>query len=117
MNQVLVVDDDAGILEALEAAIEALGFEVIILEDAEKTLAVAKDIHPQIILMDLLMSGSDGAKITSELKRHTETKDIPIIMVSAHPTAEQQAKACGADGFLAKPFDIDQLFQALNSHI
>jgi CheY-like chemotaxis protein len=68
---------------------------------------------PDLILLDVLLSGKDGREIVKYLKRKAETKAIPVIMFSAHPSAEETARAAGADDFLAKPFDIEVLLDKI----
>jgi DNA-binding response OmpR family regulator len=64
-------------------------------------------------LLDVLLSGKDGRTIARQLKSQEDTKHIPIIMFSAHPSAEQTAREAGADDFIAKPFEIDDLLEKI----
>ncbi len=68
---------------------------------------------PHLLLLDVLLSGKDGREIVKDLKGQEETRAIPIIMFSAHPSAEETPRATGADDFLAKPFDIDVLLDKI----
>lgn len=108
-RKILIIDDDPDILEALEIFFNEVGFDVSICENGEKVMEEVKSMHPHIILLDLLLSGSDGGEITKELKSQESTKNIPVIIISAHPKAKERAFGCGADGFLAKPFDLEEL--------
>jgi CheY-like chemotaxis protein len=72
---------------------------------------------PDLILLDILISGSDGREICRKLKSNDTTKHIPIVMISAHPSAKRESQEAGADGFLAKPFEIDDLLETVKSHI
>lgn len=116
MKRVLIIDDDHAILEAMQLAIEDEGYEVTTTADGNNAVIKAKDFHPNIILLDLLLSGKDGTEIVTMLKKDTDTEDIPVILLSAHPTAAQTAKNCGATGFLAKPFDVDELLELVKKH-
>ena len=108
-KKVLVIDDDDGTLEALRAILEYAEYEVVALSDANHIVDKVSKIGPQVILLDLLLSGKDGRQIAQELKRSEQVKQIPIIMLSAHPSAEAASIEGGADDFLAKPFDMNEL--------
>ncbi len=70
-----------------------------------------------MILLDVLLSGKDGREIVKYLKSQDETRYIPVIMFSAHPSAEETARKAGADDFIAKPFDIDELLVKIAHYI
>lgn len=65
----------------------------------------------------MLLSGRDGREIAVDLKRQEATRRIPILMISAHPLARQEAAAAGADAFLDKPFDLDELLAAVTTSL
>lgn len=109
-KKILVIDDDVDILEALGEMLEMSGYEV---ETSEKDgVYIDKRIEvfkPNLIILDVLLSGHDGRHICRRLKSQDKTKTIPIIMISAHPNAEKSALEAGANAFLPKPFEIDSL--------
>jgi len=110
-KKILVVDDDPDILDALRFMLEDSGYEVTTSEKGD----YAENLHdtngglPDVIILDVLLSGKDGRLICQKLKGQDETRHIPIIMISAHPNARQSVTAVGADDFVAKPFDMDEL--------
>lgn len=108
---VLVVDDDPGILDALRFLLEDEGYHVQTAEKADyvESLQDANGGLPDLIILDVLLSGKDGRIICRKLKSQDETKHIPIVMVSAHPDAERSVQEVGADAFVAKPFSVDKL--------
>lgn len=110
-KRILVVDDDPDILDALQLLLEFAGYEVKTSEKGEyaENLRDTNGGLPHLIILDVLLSGKDGRLICQKLKSQEETKSIPIIMISAHPTARQSVAAVGADDFVAKPFDADEL--------
>ena len=114
-KKILVVDDDPDILEAFQLTLEFAGYEVTTTEKGEyaENLRDANGGLPDIIILDVLLSGKDGRIICQKLKSQEDTRHIPIIMISAHPSAKQSVKAVGADDFLAKPFDIDELLEKI----
>ena len=115
VKKILVVDDDPDILDALQFMLEDAGYEVKTTEKGE----YAENLHdtngelPDVIILDVLLSGKDGRLICQKLKSQQETKRIPIIMISAHPNAKQSVSAVGADDFMAKPFDMDELLATI----
>jgi DNA-binding response OmpR family regulator len=113
---ILVIDDDPDILDAIRAMLEDEGHHVQTSEKgdyAESLRDVAGGL-PDLIILDVLLSGKDGRAICRKLKAHDETRHIPIIMISAHPDAERSVKNVGADAFVAKPFSIDQFLDLVN---
>jgi CheY-like chemotaxis protein len=72
---------------------------------------------PQLILLDVFLSGIDGIDICNTLKSTPETKDIPVIMISAHTNFKEVKKFCRADDFMSKPFDANELVRKINYFI
>jgi DNA-binding response OmpR family regulator len=117
-KQILVVDDDPDILDAIEWVLEDAGYDVHTSEKGD----YAENLHgdgglPDLIILDVLLSSKDGRAICKLLKSRPDTQRIPIVMVSAHPSAAGSARAVGADDFVAKPFDIDVLLAAVERHL
>jgi DNA-binding response OmpR family regulator len=75
----------------------------------EEVLSKTKMFSPQLILLDVFLSGIDGIDICNTLKSTPETKDIPVIMISAHTNFKEVKKFCRADDFMSKPFDANEL--------
>lgn len=112
---VMVIDDDLDILEALQMTLESEGYATIVTHDAEEVLPKARMYHPDLIILDLLLSGHDGQTIAQMLKRTEQTKAIPLLMISAHPDAQKRAETAGANAFLAKPFDIVHFLETVEA--
>ena len=108
-KKILVVDDEPDILEFLQVILEEEGYAVLTSDKGEFLEHLHTGGLPDLILVDVLLSGKDGRQIVRHLKSQEETKPIPVIMVSAHPSAEETAREAGAEDFLAKPFEIDAL--------
>lgn len=108
-KKLLIVDDEPDILEFLQVILEEEGYEVLTSTKGEYLEQLHNGGLPHLILLDVLLSGKDGRDIVKHLKTQDETKHIPVIMFSAHPSAEQTALAAGAEDFIAKPFNIDDL--------
>lgn len=110
-KKILVVDDDEGILDAISLILEDEGYAVETTPDGNETFEKAKTFHPDTIILDALLSGSDGRVICKNFKNNPKTQDIPIIMISAHPTIERSVSQSGADAFLPKPFEAEELLK------
>lgn len=111
MKKILIVDDDEGILEALQELFSALGYSATVSPDGDALLNLKSTNLPDLIILDVLLSGKDGRELCKYLKSNKETKKIPIIMFSAHPTAQSSVFDYGADDFVAKPFEMDELMR------
>lgn len=109
-KKILVADDDPGILEAIKYMLEDAGYEVVTTKDGEDIYKMEKG-YPDLLLLDIWMSGQDGSVICKFLKSREATKNIPVIMVSANKDAESIAKDAGADGFIKKPFEMNELLK------
>jgi CheY-like chemotaxis protein len=112
MTKVLYVEDNDDNIYMLKMRLELLGeFEVLTAEDGEKGCVVAAAEQPDIILMDLEMPVVDGWEATRRLRHNPQTRDIPIIALSAHALAGERDKAiaAGCDEFDTKPIEFDRL--------
>jgi DNA-binding response OmpR family regulator len=115
-KRVLIVDDDSAILEAMQMMLEMEGYEVMITLNGEE-LDKYFNKKPDLILLDIWMSGIDGRDICKNLKATPATRNIPVIMISASREVEQSAKESGADDFIAKPFQMNELLSVISAHI
>lgn len=109
-KKILVVDDDQDIREIIMMILEGEGYGVSGLNRGEGVVETVSETHPDIILLDVQLGDMDGRDICKALKDQPQTRDIPIIMISAtHGWQGLREKQCRADDFLAKPFDIAEL--------
>lgn len=108
----MIADDDPGIIDAIEMILEFEGYEVTSTIDGTTLLDLKNDL-PDLLLLDIWMSGEDGRDICKKLKQGTITKNIPVIMISASRDIRESAMAAGADDFLAKPFEMDELLRKI----
>jgi CheY-like chemotaxis protein len=112
MTKVLYVEDNDDNVYMLKMRLELLGdFEVLTAEDGEKGCEMATVEQPDIILMDLEMPVVDGWEATRRLRDNPQTRDIPIIALSAHALAGERDKAiaAGCDEFDTKPIEFERL--------
>jgi DNA-binding NtrC family response regulator len=116
--RILVVDDEAIVLDSCRRVLEADGFEVLLapsVEEALKTIAGLPETDPLVLLIDVKMPVHDGMYLMRKVKE--KWPRLPVIVMSGYPTAEtvQAAEQLGAVTFIAKPFTPDELLETLRS--
>lgn len=113
---ILVVDDDKEITEAIEIYLINEGYNVLVAYDGVQALKIAREEDIHLIIMDLMMPNLDGTRATIELRRE---KEIPIIMLSAKSEDSDKILGLnlGADDYLTKPFNPLELIARVNSQI
>lgn len=111
MSRILVVEDNEGNLELIRVVLEMAGHEVIGAPSADVGLLAARKARPDLILMDMHLPGLDGYEATRIIKADETLKGIPVIAVTAitERTDEERVRACGCEGFIAKPVDTRSL--------
>lgn len=112
-SKILIIDDETAILNALQIFLEQEGYDVEAVEKYENFLDGKHANLPDLIILDIILLDEDGREIAKRLKASTHTKHIPIIMISAHPNAATTSLKAGADAFLPKPFDIEDLLDTI----
>src|SRR6266480_3696669 len=96
---VFLIEDNQDIAEAVQMLLEDAGFTVIVPKDENYLSHLSQNPLPDIILLDMLLSGVDGRDIITALRQEKRTKDIPVILTSAHPNAKNIWKQSGANEF------------------
>ncbi|MEO5649432.1 MAG: response regulator [Ginsengibacter sp.] len=117
MSKILVIDDDLDILSVMEILLSMRGYKVEVTAKGENTFPKIETFKPDLILLDVLISGYDGRVICKQLKSNEETKHIPVIMFSAHPGAAATIADYGANDFISKPFDVDHLLKKVSEQL
>lgn len=109
--RILIVEDDADILQLLAYNIQAAGFDVLTAADGHAALAAITQDLPHLVVLDLMLPGIDGLEVCKELKRNTRTKDIPVIMLTAKGEEIDRIVGLelGADDYIVKPFSPREL--------
>jgi CheY-like chemotaxis protein len=116
VTKVLYIEDNDDNVYMLKMRLELLGdFEVLAAEDGQKGCEMATTEQPDIILMDLEMPIVDGWEATRRLKGNPQTRDIPVIALSAHALAGEREKAlaAGCNEFDTKPIEFDRLVSTI----
>lgn len=105
---VLVADDEPRITKLVSLALNAEGFRVVTASGGEEALQKAEEVRPDIILLDIVMPGIDGIEVMRQLR---ERRPVPVILLTARGATSDKAKGLdlGADDYVAKPFDLDEL--------
>lgn len=114
MAKILLIDDDPDVRTVMTATLQRQGYEVETASGRNEASIKLQQATPALIIMDVLLSGADGREFCRELKSDERTKHVPIIMFSGHPGAALKFEAYGADDFIAKPFNTDDLLTKLN---
>ncbi len=119
MKKILIVDDEQDIVETLQFILEAEGFECHSAYDGETGLNIAKEIKPDLIILDVMMPKINGYKISRLLKYDNKYKDIPIIMITARSQDEDKVigEETGANEYITKPFEIDFVVSRVKSYL
>ncbi|MES2377323.1 MAG: response regulator [Bacteroidota bacterium] len=116
-RRVLVIEDEPVIAEMMSILLEIDGYKVSSLADAT---SAKKRLHEQeigLVLLDLSLSGGEsGQTICTYIKSDEKLKHLPVILVSANSDLEQISKDCGADGHIAKPFDLQYFMNKVKAH-
>jgi len=112
--RILVLDDDPDIGMMIKMMLEYRGYSVMLFERAENAETIIRDDHFDLLIMDMLLSGANGTDVCKSLKQNSQTDYIPIMMISAHPNAKEICLAAGADEFIAKPFDMQDMLSKIN---
>jgi DNA-binding response OmpR family regulator len=114
--KILVIDDEAQVTEIIEAFLTNAGHEVAVVNDATEGLRKARLMKPDIILLDIMMPGTDGYAVCNELKNDHETADIPVVFLTGKDRSDDQGRSfrVGGDMFIKKPFSCDRLLEIVN---
>jgi CheY-like chemotaxis protein len=113
---ILVVEDDPQVARLIALVLQRNGHQSEVVSDGEAALDRARAIRPSMIFADLAIKGMGGEELCSTLKAHQETKDIPYVIVSGDRDIAEKAKVCGADAFMGKPFEFDDLVRIVTKY-
>lgn len=116
-NLILVIDDDPDIATMIKMILEYRGYKVIIAPRAEQAEEILRKEVINVIVMDMLLSGSNGTDICRQFKADKDIADIPVIMISAHPNAKEICFEAGANDFISKPFDMNDMVSKISRFI
>ncbi len=112
---ILLAEDDESIASVVTLILTENGHSVLLAGD-EKSFHQHLSQKPQLILLDISLQGASGATLAKKVKNDPSLSQIPLIMVSANSNTKEIARKSGADGFLLKPFDLDELLDLVAEH-
>ena len=118
-STILLVDDNPTNLQLLFGTLKGLGHKLLVAKSGEDALKVAQWAHPDLILLDILMSGMDGFETCSKLKDNPQTSDIAVIFLSALDDTDDKIKGLtmGAVDYIAKPFQAEEVIARVETHL
>ena len=119
MAKVLIVEDNLANMKLAALLLQSAGHTVLSATDAEVGLTLARDEHPNLILMDIQLPGMDGLEATALLKRDDATRAIPVIALTALAMKgdEERIRAAGCDGYIAKPMAYRDFLATIAAHL
>lgn len=105
-NRILLIDDNRTVFRLLEAIVRIKGYQLLYAENGQQGIVMARQEKPDLILLDVMMPDIDGFKVCQYLKDNNDTKDIPILFLTARGAEGdlEAGRRAGADGFMTKPF-------------
>jgi DNA-binding response OmpR family regulator len=109
-KRVLIVDDERAILTVLGIRLRVSGYDVVTASNGEQALDLVKSRCPDIVLLDVIMPGMDGFEVLQKLRAVSE---LPVIVISAKSENVRKALSLGANDFLAKPLDVDEMVRKI----
>ena len=114
-KRILLVDDDAEIVESMKLALEAKGYQILIARDGNQGLAMAERADPDLVILDMMMPKRSGFLVLERLRR---TRRVPmrVIMITANEGSRHKAYAemLGVDDYIRKPFAMDRLMESVS---
>ena len=114
---ILVVDDSPTALKITSEALTEQGFRVLCASDGEEALEIATRMHPDLIVLDIILPKKNGFQVCRQLKTESATADIKILMLSSKNQASDRfwGQKQGADAYITKPFDDEELLAAIQA--
>jgi CheY-like chemotaxis protein len=113
---ILIVEDDPQVARLISLVLQRNGFESEVVADGQSGLDRALEQKPLMIFADLTIKGMGGETLCSMLKSKPETKNIPYVIVSGDRDIAEKARVCGADDYMGKPFEFDDLIRLVRKY-
>jgi len=113
-KRILLVDDDAEIVESLRLALESQGYDVLVARDGNQGLALSERENPDLVILDMMMPKRSGFLVLEKMRRTRETP-LRVIMITANEGSRHKAYAemLGVDDYIRKPFPMDRLIESV----
>jgi DNA-binding response OmpR family regulator len=119
LKKILIVDDQPQIRELVAITLQLSNYQILLAENGQQAIEIAQTEHPDVILLDVMLYGSDldGLEVCRRLKKNPTTEDIPIVLLTAHGQMSdiEAGKAAGADDYFIKPFSPTALMKKIEA--
>ena len=113
---ILVVEDDPHVARLIALVLQRSGYKSHVVSDGQSALDAAEKKQPAMIFADLTIKGMGGDRLCQVLKGQPGTKNIPYIIVSGDRDIAEKARVCGADDYMGKPFEFDDLIRLVKKY-
>lgn len=113
---ILIVEDDPQVARLIALVLQRHGRKSETVADGQTALLRAKELRPEVIFADLTIKGMAGDALCTELKAHDDTRGIPYIVLSGDRDIAEKARLCGADDYMGKPFEFDDLVRLVDKY-
>ncbi|MFI5159804.1 MAG: response regulator transcription factor [Sphingobacteriales bacterium] len=115
MKKILVLDDNLDILNVVEEALAYEHFTVKALSSSAGFMQIILDFLPDLVLLDYRLADGNGGKLCRQIKTHAKLNHIPVVIFTAYPFKDTEIKETSCDAVIAKPFDLEEFFEKINS--
>ncbi|MCX2477842.1 response regulator [Pedobacter sp. MC2016-15] len=117
-KRIHIVEDDEDIRYIVCYILTEMGYEVTLADSiSDFRRQQAEDFKPDLLLLDVMLPDGNGLDLCHELKKSPATQEVPVIIMSAHATEDQSIKRSGAEEFISKPFNLDDLTDLISKHL
>lgn len=118
-RKILIVDDEADVLEVVEMLLISENYEVYKARDGKEALDILKNITPDLVILDIMMPEIDGVEVCRRMRKIEKMQEIPIVMFSAKLSAVDKKESfdAGADGFITKPFNARGFIAGIKTYL
>ena len=113
----MILDDDPDLCTMIKMMLEYKGYAAVEANNEQDARKLMTEKQIDLIIMDMLLSGTDGTDVCRRLKNDQTLAQVPILMFSAHPNAKDACLKAGADDFIAKPFEMNDLLDKVSRYV
>ena len=116
-SSILVVDDDQDIGTMLKMMLEYKGYAVTVINRADQTYEILRSHKIDLVILDMLIADVYGTDVCRQIRKNHDTVHLPVLMISALPDARQDCINAGANDFISKPFDMQEILSLVRNYI
>jgi CheY-like chemotaxis protein len=114
MKKILIIDNDTDVLNIMQEVLNYAGYEVVIKEHTDDIVHLITEQKPDLLLIDFILNGINGGEFCHRIKTNPQTSSLPVIIMTAYTKVLLSLGDYGCNGYLAKPFDLDELINQVN---